>query len=172
MRDTTAIVTQIILRGWAAWNVPMLAAMKPKVKALNQDLCTIVVAKRRATKNHMGSMYMGALVAGADAVSGLLAYYHAFLAGKAIDFVFKSADAKFLRRADGDTTFSCNQGSAVQAMIAKAIATGQREELSVAVTAHCKEMLVAEFTMVMSFKPSKIQKKPGMLWENLRSRAR
>ena len=44
-----------------------------------------------------------------------------------MDFVFKDFHAQFLKRAEGDAHFICDQGLEVEALIAKTIQSGARE---------------------------------------------
>ena len=51
--------------------VPMLLFVGPTVRSLDDDGCAIEIPLGLRTKNHLGSMYFGALCAGADLAAGL-----------------------------------------------------------------------------------------------------
>jgi hypothetical protein len=49
--------------------------------------------------------------------------------------LFKDFDAKFLKRAEGDTHFTCNDGDKVRAAVDEAIATGERVNIPLKIVA-------------------------------------
>ena len=49
------------LRLWALWNIPLIAWVRPKVVSLTEDSCEIRLPLSRRTRNHLRSMYFGAL---------------------------------------------------------------------------------------------------------------
>ena len=57
---------------------------------------------RKRVKNHVGSMYFGALMAGADLAGGLAAIKYAHDKKLKLSLVFKDAKGEFLKRAEGD----------------------------------------------------------------------
>ena len=59
------------LFGWL--KIPLLASVRPSVVELSETRCVVKVPLRRWSKNHLGSMYFGALAIGADCAGGLLA---------------------------------------------------------------------------------------------------
>jgi hypothetical protein len=64
--------------------------------------------------------------------------------------------ARFHKRAEGDVHFSCADSEAVADLVARAIASGERVELPVTITATVPEKLgaepVAEFLLTLSLK--------------------
>jgi hypothetical protein len=45
--------------GW--WKIPLIALVRPQVVEMGDDRCVIRIPLRRRTRNHLGSMYFGAL---------------------------------------------------------------------------------------------------------------
>ena len=69
----------------------------------------------RRTRNHLGSMYFGALCTGADAAAALLGFQAARGgAGGRISVIFKDVRAEFLKRAEADVHFACEQGREIR----------------------------------------------------------
>jgi hypothetical protein len=101
-------------------------------------------------------MYFGALCAGADLAGALTAMRRIEACGRRVSLIFKDVHARFLRRAEGDVVFSCEDGAAVAALVERAIATGEREELPVTVLARVPDdpaaEPAAEFVLTLSLK--------------------
>ena len=64
--------------------------------------------------------------------------------------------ARFWKRAEADVHFSCEDGEAVEGLVRRAIASGEREELPVRIVATVPEKMgseaVAEFVLTLSLK--------------------
>lgn len=91
----------------------------------NRTVLKIPLSRR--TKNHLGSMYFGALAMGAEAAVAIKAIQTIQHSKRKIDFVFKDFHADFLKRAEGDVEFTCDQGPEITALVDKCIQTGKRE---------------------------------------------
>ncbi len=110
------------------FKIPIIAFMKPKVLELSQKRAVIKIKLNRRTKNHLGAMYFGALTVGAELTCALKAVELVFLKKKPVNFLFKDFKANFLKRAQGDVHFICEQTQDVENLIEKAMKSGQREE--------------------------------------------
>lgn len=137
--------------------VPMLFWLRPVVLDLNERRCEIKIPLTRRSKNHLRSMYFGALAAGADCAGGLMAMAMIQRSGKRIDLSFKDFKANFLKRAEADTHFICEQGPEIAKLIESVLASGERENLTVLVQAFCPKAPgdagpVAEFELTLSLK--------------------
>lgn len=106
--------------------VPLIGHLCPKLITLTDQLIVIKLPLRRRSRNHLNSMYFGALAVGADLAGGLHGFYHAKKAGVDPSLVFKSFKAQFLKRPESDVYFVCEQGDVVKAMIEKSIKSGER----------------------------------------------
>lgn len=141
------------LRLWALAKIPMIAWVRPRVVALSPESCEIRVPLSRRTRNHLGSMYFGALCTGADAAAAILGLtVSRGLTG--ISFVFKDVQAEFLKRPEADVHFSCTEGRAIRQLLEKANTSGERENLPVHVVATVPTLFgaepVARFTLTLS----------------------
>jgi acyl-coenzyme A thioesterase PaaI-like protein len=149
-RDTAMI------RLFGIMKVPMLFWIRPSVVELSDKRCEIKIPLTRRTKNHLNSMYFGVLACGADCAGGLSAMKQIEQSGKKVSLAFKEFDAKFLKRPEGDTHFICDQGEEIQEFVQKVLASDERHNMPVKITATCPSKLgdepVAEFTLILSLK--------------------
>ncbi|MDX1447236.1 PaaI family thioesterase [Lishizhenia sp.] len=135
------------------FKIPMLAFCKPKLISISEKEVTIGIRLRRRTKNHLGSMYFGALSVGADVSGGILAFYFAERYGLKISFAFKSFEAQFHKRAESDIQFYCSEGQKIKALVEKAKALGERQNEKVEILAKDKSgTIVASFVLELSVK--------------------
>ena len=146
-----------MLRAFAFAKIPLLAWVRPRIVDLSEERCEIVVPLGRRTRNHLRSMYFGVLCAGADLAGGYVAMRHIQKSGQNVAFVFKNFQAEFLKRAEGDVHFICDQGHAMGALVQRAIdEPGTRFEDSVSVVATVPTKLggepVARFELTISLK--------------------
>ena len=76
--------------------------------------------------------------------------------GGRVAVIFKDMRAEFLKRAEADVHFAVDQGREIVALIEKADASGERENLPVRVVATVPKLLgpepVARFTLTLSVK--------------------
>jgi len=144
------------LRAFGLIKIPLLAYLRPSVVELDQRHCVVRIKLNRRSQNHLGSMYFGALSIGAEAAGGLIAMEQLTARKAKGSFVFKDFRARFLKRAEGDVLFTCNDGERLVALIAQAQTTDQRLEESVHVIATVPDKLgaepVAEFDLTISVK--------------------
>jgi acyl-coenzyme A thioesterase PaaI-like protein len=130
--------------------IPSLLFIGPRVLELDGEGCAIRIALGLRTKNHLDSMYLGVLCAGADLASGLNAAWLIYTKHK------KDLKADFLKRADGDVVFRSRDGARVKAAIEETDRTGERVTLPVEVVATVPEKYgdepVARFTMGLSLR--------------------
>jgi hypothetical protein len=76
--------------------------------------------------------------------------------GRNVSLVFKDFKADFLKRPEGDTYFTCNDGPSVKNLIDEATRTGERVNMPLKITATVPEISrnepVAEFILTLSLK--------------------
>ena len=133
--------------------IPMIGFVRPKLIELNDNNAQIKIKLRRRSKNHLNSMYFGALSVGADVAAGIHAFYFSKKMGRPVSFAFKSMNGEFLKRAESDIVFTSSQGSIVENAMMKSAETGERinEPIEVIATDKSGET-VATFVMVVSVK--------------------
>ena len=117
---------KLFLWHFGHFKVPLIGHLRPKLISLDDKQVVAKLALNRRSKNHLNSMYFGALAVGADLAGGLHSFYHADRAKVKTSVVFKSFQAQFLRRPESDVYFVCDMGEDVKAMIEESLRTGER----------------------------------------------
>ena len=146
--------TKMILK-FGILKVPLIWLCRPKVVEHTDEKLEIRIPLRRRTKNHLGSMYFGALAVGADVTGGFLAMDPIVESGRKIHLIFKDFKADFLRRPEGDVHFSCNDGLAIRELVKKAIESGERHNYKMNIEATVPSLsdeVVARFELTLSLK--------------------
>ncbi|MDP1832436.1 MAG: DUF4442 domain-containing protein [Geothrix sp.] len=143
------------LFGWL--KIPLLASVRPVVVELSETRCVVRVPLRRWTRNHLGSMYFGALAIGADCAGGLLAMEQIKRSGGKVGLVFKAFQAQFLKRPESDVYFICEEGEAIRDQVRRALESVERITEPMHIQAAVKTPdgtfePVAEFMLELSLK--------------------
>jgi acyl-coenzyme A thioesterase PaaI-like protein len=155
------------MRGMSLAKIPLLFFVAPSVVEVSESRCEVRIPLNWRTKNHLGSMYFGALAIGADCAGGLIAFQLIEQANQRLrkagensrmDLIFKDFNAAFLKRPEGDVHFICEEGRQIADLVTHANKTGERQSMPVHVKALCPAKLgdepVAEFTLTLSVKKS------------------
>lgn len=145
--------------------VAMIGYVRPRLICLTAQTIVIRIPLTRRTRNHLHSMYFGALAVGADLAGGFHGFYHADLAQCKVSLAFKSFQAHFLRRPESDVYFVCNAGDLVKAMISESQSSGERINKQIPIKAYTDypdtPELVADFILELSLKVLKSNKQPN-----------
>lgn len=144
---------------WLVWifskfKVPLIGYVKPKILSIDDEKVIVKIKLRRKTKNHLNSMYFGALAIGADVAGGLHSFYFADKLGQKISFAFKTFKAEFLKRPEEDVIFINKEGQLVKKALEQSMQSKERVNQNIhieAFTAKSKEK-VADFILEMSVK--------------------
>lgn len=147
---------KIFLWTFSHFKVPMIGYLKPRLIKLTDTDIVICIPLRRRSRNHLHSMYFGALAVGADLAGGLHGFYHAHLAQTKASIVFKSFQAQFLSRPESDVYFVCTMGDTVKNMIAESKTTHERINKPLHIEAYTNYLnnpdKVADFMLELSIK--------------------
>jgi acyl-coenzyme A thioesterase PaaI-like protein len=139
-----------------ALKVPVLLFLGPQVVELDEEGCAVRIPLGWRSKNHVGSMYFGALCAGADIAAGLSAFRAIREGHGRVVPIFKDLRADFLKRADGDVVFRSREGRRVAEAVRQADESGERITLPVEVVATVPRKYgdepVARFTLGLSLR--------------------
>ncbi|CAH0526018.1 DUF4442 domain-containing protein [Vibrio hippocampi] len=138
------------------FKVPLIWTCRPKLKSLDDDKVVVAMPLKRKNKNHLNSMYFGALAVGADVAGGFMAMSKAKQRGVPISLAFKGVQAEFLKRPEADVEFVCHDGKLIDEMLDTTMASGERVNQAVKITALCPSLHgdepMAEFSLVLSVK--------------------
>ncbi len=145
----------LALRWFGLSKIPLLLYTRVSVAAVDDTRMVVRIPLRRRTRNHLGSMYFGALCIGADCAAGAYAMHLIRSRKLNIALAFKDFDAKFLKRAEGDVDFCCAQGKEIAELVELATTSGERVERLIEVVATVPSISaepVAIFKLTLSLK--------------------
>jgi Domain of unknown function (DUF4442) len=145
------------VRAWSFWNVPLLWIVRPSILQIDENRCEVVIPLNWITRRRdIHAMYFGTLAMGADVAGGLIAFNLIAQRKEGVSFIFKDFKADFLKRAEGDVHFVNEDGPVVQELLRRTLASGEREEAVVHVTATVPKKLgnepVAKFELTLSLR--------------------
>ena len=144
------------LRAFALLKIPMIAFLGPRVTEINSGRISITIPLGYRSRNHLKSMYFGALAAGADLAIGLLAMKNIEESGEKIQLIFKDFSAEYLKRAESDVQFICEDGEKITALVQRACASEDRVQETFHAYALTPATLgtepVAKFALTLSLK--------------------
>ncbi len=142
---------QLFLLG--KFKIPLIGYTGVRLIELNDETVKTTVKLKRRTKNHLNSMYFGALAIGADVTGGIHAFYYANKHQQKVSFAFKGMKSEFIMRAESNCTFVCKDGKKVEAAILKSKTTGDRVNETTLVNVYNQQQeLVATFELIVSVK--------------------
>jgi acyl-coenzyme A thioesterase PaaI-like protein len=131
--------------------IPMIRYTRPKLLAIDDTTVRVKIKLRRRTKNHLSSMYFGALSVGADIAGGIQVFYFSKKMDHKVSFAFKGMNAQFLKRAESDIVFESNEGQKILKAMEKSLKEGSRINDSIMVEAkNDSGEIVATFEMIVS----------------------
>jgi acyl-coenzyme A thioesterase PaaI-like protein len=144
---------QWMLRLMGCFKIPMIGYVSPKLLRVDDEVVEVKIRLRRRTKNHLNSMYFGALAVGADIAAGIHAFYFSEQLGSKVSFAFKAMQAEFLKRGESDIVFVCGDGALIRKAVEESRSSGERINQEVMVEAmDSNHEIVARFTMTVSVK--------------------
>jgi len=148
--------TTLFLKFFGFLKVPMIYYCNPKVINISKESVEIKISLKRRTKNHIGSMYFGSLSVGADVTGAVIALDLIKKSKFKINLLFKDFKADFLKRAEGDVHFICNDGKLISEMIKETELSKKRVNKAIDITAYVpsklKDTPVAKFILTLSLK--------------------
>lgn len=135
--------------------IPMIRFTRPRLLSIDDDSVRVKIKLRRKTKNHLNSMYFGALSIGADIAGGIQVFYFSKKMDRKVSFAFKGMNAQFLKRAESDIVFESHGGQKIKAAMEKSLKEGSRINDSILVEAkNDAGEVVATFEMIVSVRVS------------------
>ena len=150
----------VTLQAFGLFKIPMIAFLSPRVLELSDNRIEVKIPLTHRSRNHLKSMYFGALAVGADCACGLLAMRLIHQRkDKKISLVFKDMSAQFLKRPEGDVHFVCEMGEQIRDLVERTATSGERCNLPLHITATVPKISgnepVATFVLTLSLKAQK-----------------
>ncbi len=140
-----------------AWRyIPLIGFCAPQIVRMDSQTLEVTMPHSWRTKNHLGSIYFGALAIGADLAGAFLVFSKASARGVNANFAFKDVQGQFLKRPEATVHFTSHDGAIIDAMIDESLATGERINKPVSVMVTCPSLHgdepMATFTLTLSVK--------------------
>ncbi|MEN0058686.1 MAG: DUF4442 domain-containing protein [Bdellovibrio sp.] len=108
--------------------IPLILFVSPRVVEAGEKRFVLKIPLSYRTKNHLNSMYFGALGIGAELSIAAAAVMAISDSKQKIDFIFKDFSGQYIKRADGDVHFICEEVEAVKSLIEEACVNPERLE--------------------------------------------
>lgn len=141
---------------FGAFKIPLIGFVRPKIVEITNEKIVVRIRLRRRTRNHLGSMYFGALSIGADLAGGFQAFQIADEMKRKLSIVFKDFKADFIQRPESDVYFVSEAGKQIREMVEESVKTGERVTKPIrinAITGYPENpQVAAEFTLGLSVK--------------------
>ncbi len=138
------------------FQIRMLGFVGAQLVEYTDEKTVVRIPLNRKTRNHLHSMYFGALATGADVTGAWIAFDYLYRTKKNVSVVFKDLHAEFLKRADEDVYFTCTDGPEVLKAFNETIADGERKNVRVNVDATVPSKYgnepVAKFQLTISMR--------------------
>lgn len=117
------------------FKIRLLAFISPKVVYYTQEKIVVRVKLNRRTRNHLNSMYLGALVMGAELSAGLPYAYFATSEKTPFSLVFAGMESKYLKRPDSHVFFEVQDLTIFENLLKETKASGERQTKNIHVDA-------------------------------------
>lgn len=135
---------------------PMIRYVSPRLVEITSDRATVRIDVSRRTKNHVNSLFLGALTAGGDCVAALFPMKFMFETGHPAAPIVKSVSSEYYKKIMKYAHFTCTQGRELYEVCHAAVVSGERREITVHVMvtapAEFGDEVVARISQVMSIK--------------------
>ena len=124
-----------------------------RLKEMNDEICVTKVKFGWLNQNPFNSMFWAVQGMAAEFSTGFLCAEKIRKSGKKISMLVVHNQAEFTKKAVGRVTFSCLQGKELDAVLQKAIETGEGQTLTLfSEGKDQKSDLVSKFAFTWSFK--------------------
>lgn len=159
MKKSNLLKENILLKAFGLIKVPLILFSGASIHCFDEEKTIIKIPLNWRTKNHLGSMYFGALCIGADLAAGIYASYLARSSSKRIHLSFKGVTGDFTKRAMSDSYFLVNSHKEIKRFVHEIIQNPNQRmnktiEIKVSTDPTFQEetKIVAKFELVLSLK--------------------
>ncbi len=136
--------------------VPMIIFSQLSIVSLDDKACIVKMPFIAENKNHLNSMYFGSIMIGTEVPAGILGLYHIKKMQQDSTVVFKDIAGGFLKRAESDVYFVCEDSEAIIAAVKETAETKARVNVTLTVIGVTdltnRDEKVSEFKITLSVK--------------------
>lgn len=124
-----------------------------RVREIDPRRCIVTIPYKWFSQNPFRSTYFACLSMAAEMSTGALAMAHIYKSVPAISMLVVKVESEYFKKATGRTTFTCDDGDAMLAVINESIATGEGKTFRALSTGrNAQGETVAVFYITWSFK--------------------
>jgi hypothetical protein len=124
-----------------------------RVKNISTENAEVTVPYKWFSQNPFKSTYFACLAMAAEMSTGLIAMANTYQRRPVVSMLVVGLEAIYFKKAVGITTFTCEDGAAINAVVEDAIKSGEGKSIKAKSTGkNEKGELVAEFFITWSFK--------------------
>jgi hypothetical protein len=124
-----------------------------RVKQFTRQQGVVTVPYKWLSQNPFKSTYFACLAMAAEMSTGLLAMMHTYQSVPSVSMLVTGLEAAYFKKATGLTTFTCDEGAAIELIITDAVLSGEPRSIKIkSVGTNNSGELVAEFYITWSFK--------------------
>ncbi|MFN9065677.1 MAG: DUF4442 domain-containing protein, partial [Bdellovibrionales bacterium] len=102
-----------LIRLFCMIRIPLLAFCWPRIERIDSKVAEVSISHHFLTKNHVRSMYFGALAMGAELSTAVRLLQRMKNEKLPLGFIFKDAQFEFIKRVESDAIFRIEQVSDV-----------------------------------------------------------
>jgi len=144
----------LLLKVGTFLKIPLLFSAGPKILEMTDKRCVLRLKLRRKTKNHLGSMYFGALNMGGEAAAGFIIIHNSRTIDPKVSLIVKDFRADYIKKATSDVYFVCDDIPQINEAFMEVSKNTGKKAFPVTIKAHIledsQEIPVAEFNITMS----------------------
>lgn len=124
-----------------------------RVQSIDESKAVVTVPYKWFSQNPFKSTYFACLAMAAEMSTGLLGMMHTYKSSPKISMLVTGLEGKYFKKATGITSFTCEDGVAINNIIMDAVISGEgRTVKAKSVGRNEQGELVAEFFIEWSFK--------------------
>ncbi|MEP6617254.1 MAG: DUF4442 domain-containing protein [Ginsengibacter sp.] len=124
-----------------------------KVKAADENSCTVSVPFKWLTQNPFGSTYFASLAMAAEMSTGVFAMMYSYKRNPGLSMLVTRMEANYFKKAVSPTFFTCTDGKQVHDIVEEAILSGEAKTIQVrSIGTNSNGEKIAEFYFTWSFK--------------------
>jgi hypothetical protein len=146
------------IRLFSLFRIPLLAVCWPRIVKIDAEVAEVSLPNNFLTRNHVRSMYFGALAMGAELSIAVRLLQRMKNEKLPFGFIFKDARFEFLKRAESDVIFHIEQVRDVDELIKQGLTTEDRVDKTISGWAYTKSNpneILMKYSITLSIKKAK-----------------
>ena len=127
-----------------------------RIKSISDERCEVTVPYKWFSQNPFRSTYFACLAMAGEMSTGILCLMQIFERKPSVSMLVVNLEANYIKKAVDLTTFTCEDGKAIELLVDETIATGESKSFKAkSVGRNEAGEIIAEFFITWSFKAKK-----------------